>query len=127
MPQGVKLLNRNKKPSNKKHFKLNGAKYTKKGNPKNTKVKNANEIGRAMEQQRISKNINRSIETLAASKAIRAGDTVNMSDVKAKAKEYNRDVARLNLTRKKTRIEEKLEELKKNVLAKTGEEMDVTI
>ena len=89
--------------------------------------------------QRITKAINRNVEMVSSARAQKAGDTFSMKDIKvswlnwrsflldfpclldhypspyrsqATGKELNREIRREELTRKKSRVEEKLAELK---------------
>jgi|EP00624_Nannochloropsis_granulata_P007145 hypothetical protein len=69
----------------------------------------------ALEQARITKAINQNVERVSSARALKAGDTFSMNDVKSIGKELNRDIRREEVTRKKTRVEEKLAELQAKI------------
>jgi hypothetical protein len=77
--------------------------------------KNIQRRGMAMEQARITKAINQNVERVSSARALKAGDTFSMNDVKSIGKELNRDIRREEVTRKKTRVEEKLAELQAKI------------
>ncbi|GAB5034475.1 Hypothetical protein NocV09_01900950 [Nannochloropsis oceanica] len=86
----------------------------KKGNPTQL-PKNIQRRGMALEQARITKAINQNVERVSSARALKAGDTFSMNDVKSIGKELNRDIRREEMTRKKTRVEEKLAELQAKI------------
>ena len=77
--------------------------------------KNIQRRGMALEQARITKAINQNVERVSSARALKAGDTFSMQDVKRIGKEMNRDMRREELSRKKSRVEEKLAELQAKV------------
>ncbi len=64
--------------------------------------------GLALEKARITKAINQNVERVSSARALKAGDTFSVQDIKAIGKELNRDIRREEVTRKKSRVEEKL-------------------
>lgn len=69
----------------------------------------------ALEDRDITKAIGKSIEQKIASKVIQAGGSLGLRDVLEKGKEMRREEKRKLLKRKKSRLEEKLIQLKETL------------
>ncbi|EWM29852.1 hypothetical protein Naga_100017g7 [Nannochloropsis gaditana] len=117
MAQGLAKLSKKgfSQKSKKAHAKASSKRTAaKKGNPTQL-PKNIQRRGMALEQARITKAINQNVERVSSARALKAGDTFSMQDVKRIGKEMNRDMRREELSRKKSRVEEKLAELQAKV------------
>merc|ERR1712196_450365 len=67
---------------------------------------------------KVSKQINKNVETMMAAKCLQAGDQISLRDVKEVGKKHVRDVKRSMFKKKKSRMEEKLEELRREAREK---------
>jgi hypothetical protein len=113
MAQGLKKIVKNATKSNKK----NSAKVTKQklneskvrvGNPIKPQKKKTDTV---LEEEELTKAIDKSNELKVAAKLIQGGGRVNLVDIMKGGKEINREQRRQQVKKKETRVEEKLKAL----------------
>lgn len=116
MAQGNQKLSKNNKNAAKKSNSaktkkqvLNAIKV-KKGNP--LKVPSTHFRKEVLEERELTKAISKSVEQKVAAKLIQGGGKLGLKDIMQKGKELSRDLRRKQVKRKKSRMEEKLLELK---------------
>eukprot|EP00968_Pinguiococcus_pyrenoidosus_P025885 scaffold7033_cov257-Pinguiococcus_pyrenoidosus.AAC.20 len=75
-----------------------------------------------LESRAQSRAINANLERVLAAKAVQNGERLLRPDMKSKGKELAKEIRRQALTRKKSRIEEKLEQAKQKLAQKQRED-----
>lgn len=70
-------------------------------------------VSEALDDRALSKAIDKANEVKVAAKLLQAGGKLGLNDVKQKGKDMARDIRRQQLKKKVSKVEERLEELKK--------------
>jgi hypothetical protein len=104
-----------KENSAKSKRKLFNQQKTKKGSSLKLPKSGHNFYSEALEDRDITKAIGQAIEQKIASKVVQAGGKIGLRDVMEKGKEMRRQEKRKLLKRKKSRLEEKLIQLKEKL------------
>ncbi|DAZ97231.1 TPA: hypothetical protein N0F65_010393 [Lagenidium giganteum] len=124
MAQGSNILKNKKgtknasaKPVKKKKedgHKHSAAKFTKKGNP-TTEIRRGCSGMKKNGTKEVTGLINRNIEEIMASRVLQAGTTLALKDVRSVGKERLKEINRTALTKKKSRVAQKLESIEKAI------------
>ncbi|GLE02263.1 hypothetical protein PINS_up011101 [Pythium insidiosum] len=110
-----------KKQKNYTH-KLSSNKYTRKGNP-TVEIRRGCSGFKKHGGKDVTGFINRNIEEIMASRVLQSGATLAMKDIKAEGKERLKEINQNARTKKKSRVEQKLQALERSIKAQEeGEE-----
>ncbi|DBA02615.1 hypothetical protein Poli38472_014506 [Pythium oligandrum] len=120
-----KAKNASAKPTKKvKQYshKFSAAKFTKKGNP-TTEVRRGASTFKNNGSKEVTGFINRNIEEIMASRVLQSGSSLALRDVKSVGKERLKEINQTARTKKKSRVEQKLQALERSIQAQEeGEE-----